>query len=195
MTAYLQGAPAGAAPAVAAAPPLAIPPAPLVAGPMPPPTMTAAHPDSNGSQPGMATASKPAVTFSAVQPATAPPHLAPKPPSRPVAAASSAAPVVAVASAPLDTPPAVLAQLVRLVSDRTGYPEDMLDVDANIEADLGIDSIKRIEILTAFQQAHAGAERGAFQNAMEKLTAIKTLRETASVLTELLAVRPEAAIA
>jgi hypothetical protein len=81
------------------------------------------------------------------------------------------------------------------VSDRTGYPQDMLDPDANIEADLGVDSIKRLEILTAFQQLHAGTQRGAFQGAMEKLTAIKTLRETASVLTELLAGQAEAAVA
>jgi len=73
--------------------------------------------------------------------------------------------------------------------------EDMLDADANIEADLGIDSIKRMEILTAFQQLHAGAQRGSFQGAMERLTAIKTLRETASVLAGLLTEQAEAAVA
>jgi hypothetical protein len=52
-----------------------------------------------------------------------------------------------------------------------------------------------MEILTAFQQLHAGAQRGTFQGAMEKLTAIKTLRETASVLAELLAGQAEAAVA
>jgi NAD(P)-dependent dehydrogenase (short-subunit alcohol dehydrogenase family) len=31
----------------------------------------------------------------------------------------------------------------------TGYPEDMLSLDMDIEADLGIDSIKRVEILSA----------------------------------------------
>jgi acyl carrier protein len=89
----------------------------------------------------------------------------------------------------------VLKQLLVIVSERTGYPEDMLDVDANIEADLGIDSIKRMEILTAFQQSHAGAQRGAFQGAMEKLTGIKTVRETANVLAELLAGQTEVAVA
>jgi acyl carrier protein len=89
----------------------------------------------------------------------------------------------------------VLSQLLAIVSDRTGYPEDMLDPDANIEADLGIDSIKRMEVLAAYQQLHAGTQRGAFQGAMEKLTAIKTLRETAAVLSELLAAQAEAAVA
>lgn len=87
----------------------------------------------------------------------------------------------------------VLDQLLDLVSERTGYPLDMLSVDAHIEADLGIDSIKRMEILTAFQQLHATDEPGSFQGAMERLTAIKTLRETATVLEELLVSRTEVA--
>ncbi|SFU53209.1 type I polyketide synthase [Pseudoduganella namucuonensis] len=40
------------------------------------------------------------------------------------------------------------AELLRAVSERTGYPTDMLDLDADMEADLGIDSIKRIEIFS-----------------------------------------------
>ncbi len=39
--------------------------------------------------------------------------------------------------------------LISLVEDRTGYPRDMLGMDQNLEADLGIDSIKRVEILGA----------------------------------------------
>ncbi len=53
--------------------------------------------------------------------------------------------------------------LLRAVSERTGYPEDMLDLDAHMEADLGIDSIKRIEIFSGLQgslQFHGGAGRG-----------------------------------
>jgi acyl carrier protein len=91
--------------------------------------------------------------------------------------------------------PEVLGQLLSIVSERTGYPQEMLDADANIEADLGIDSIKRMEILAAFQQAHAGERRGALQGAMERLTALKTLRDTASVLAELIAGQAEPAVA
>src|SRR5262249_41735585 len=36
--------------------------------------------------------------------------------------------------------------VLQVVSDRTGYPLEILDWDADLEADLGIDSIKRIEI-------------------------------------------------
>jgi hypothetical protein len=84
------------------------------------------------------------------------------------------------------TSESVLSQLVQIVSERTGYPEEMLDVDSNIEADLGIDSIKRMEILAAFQQLHPGADRALFQNVLEQLTTRKTLRETASTLVDVL---------
>jgi acyl transferase domain-containing protein/NADP-dependent 3-hydroxy acid dehydrogenase YdfG len=39
--------------------------------------------------------------------------------------------------------------LVEIVSDKTGYPTDMIDSDMDLESDLGIDSIKRIEIFAA----------------------------------------------
>ena len=65
--------------------------------------------------------------------------------------------------------------LLQIVGDRTGYPPEMLDLDLNIEADLGIDSIKRVEILGAFQRAcFPSGQQG--QEAMEKLTGIRTLR-------------------
>jgi acyl transferase domain-containing protein/4'-phosphopantetheinyl transferase EntD len=43
-------------------------------------------------------------------------------------------------------------RLLAIVSERTGYPVEMLDVKANLEADLGIDSIKRVEIIGAFRR-------------------------------------------
>ena len=48
-----------------------------------------------------------------------------------------------------------LATLLKIVEDRTGYPIEMLDPDAILEADLGIDSIKRVEIIAAFRRARA----------------------------------------
>ncbi len=41
----------------------------------------------------------------------------------------------------------ITAKLLEIVRDRTGYPTESLDLDLDIEADLGIDSIKRVEIL------------------------------------------------
>ncbi|MGA0888945.1 MAG: phosphopantetheine-binding protein, partial [bacterium] len=42
--------------------------------------------------------------------------------------------------------------LVEIVAEKTGYPTEMLELDMDLEADLGIDSIKRVEILGALQE-------------------------------------------
>ncbi|GAA3685110.1 hypothetical protein GCM10022267_84900 [Lentzea roselyniae] len=43
-------------------------------------------------------------------------------------------------------------ELLSVVSDKTGYPVEMLDLGMELESDLGIDSIKRVEILSAFRE-------------------------------------------
>ena len=48
--------------------------------------------------------------------------------------------------------PAVENTLITIVSELTGYPADMLGLEMDIEADLGIDSIKRVEILSAMEE-------------------------------------------
>ncbi|MEI6045427.1 MAG: phosphopantetheine-binding protein, partial [Chloroflexota bacterium] len=70
-----------------------------------------------------------------------------------------AAPSVDTASVPLDAAPSVdidpafLSQnLLEVVSEKTGYPVEMLELEMDMEADLGIDSIKRVEILGAMQE-------------------------------------------
>ncbi len=57
--------------------------------------------------------------------------------------------VAAVEITAAETPDrmAITAKLLEIVRDRTGYPTETLDLDLDIEADLGIDSIKRVEIL------------------------------------------------
>ncbi len=42
--------------------------------------------------------------------------------------------------------------LLAIVSELTGYPQDMLGMDMELEADLGIDSIKRVEILSTLEE-------------------------------------------
>ncbi|MBD2138882.1 acyltransferase domain-containing protein [Anabaena sp. FACHB-1237] len=44
--------------------------------------------------------------------------------------------------------------LLHITSEKTGYPVEMLELDMDMEADLGIDSIKRVEILGAMQEAY-----------------------------------------
>ncbi len=67
-------------------------------------------------------------------------------------------------------------EVLRIVAERTGYPPDMLDLDADLEADLGIDSIKRVEIAgrlrKAFPQIGATAETSKVGN----LAHLRTLR-------------------
>jgi len=46
----------------------------------------------------------------------------------------------------------VLALLLTVVSEKTGYPVEMLEPTMGLDADLGIDSIKRVEILSALQE-------------------------------------------
>lgn len=66
-------------------------------------------------------------------------------------------------------------QLLQIVSERTGYPPEMLDLSVDMEAELGIDSIKRVEILGALQRACIPPDHQLGQTAMEQLTGIKTL--------------------
>jgi len=46
----------------------------------------------------------------------------------------------------------VVKALLAVVSEKTGYPENMLDLNMDMESDLGIDSIKRVEILHGIQE-------------------------------------------
>ena len=60
--------------------------------------------------------------------------------------------VSAGASAAPPTAPEVQRILMEVVSDLTGYPVEMIKPDMDIEADLGIDSIKRVEILSTLEE-------------------------------------------
>ena len=42
-------------------------------------------------------------------------------------------------------------RIVSLVAEQTGYPEDMLDLDLDLEADLGIDTVKQAETFAAIR--------------------------------------------
>jgi acyl transferase domain-containing protein/NAD(P)-dependent dehydrogenase (short-subunit alcohol dehydrogenase family) len=75
-------------------------------------------------------------------------------------------------------------RLRNIVSERTGYPPEMLDLDLDLEADLGIDSIKRIEILGNFQHLYASPDNPVSEKEMEKLTTIRTLRGIIEWLTK-----------
>ena len=49
-------------------------------------------------------------------------------------------------------PAGILATLLVVVAEKTGYPVDLLRPEMALEADLGIDSVKRVEILSALEE-------------------------------------------
>lgn len=53
-----------------------------------------------------------------------------------------------------DETDALKTALLAVVAEKTGYPQDMINLDMKIEEDLGIDSIKRVEILSALKDKH-----------------------------------------
>jgi NAD(P)-dependent dehydrogenase (short-subunit alcohol dehydrogenase family)/acyl carrier protein len=46
----------------------------------------------------------------------------------------------------------IRAILLEVIAEKTGYPTEMLELEMALDADLGIDSIKRVEILSALQE-------------------------------------------
>ena len=85
-------------------------------------------------------------------PSPAPVVRAPAP--APVPAAAFEAPKAAPAPSSALAMPAdgdLKTFLFNVISEKTGYPVEILNLDQQLEADLGIDSIKRVEILSAFE--------------------------------------------
>jgi acyl carrier protein len=97
----------------------------------------------------------------------------------PVAPASATRPVPAAAGASasgmgIDLPALMLA----VVADKTGYPVEMLELDMDLEGDLGVDSIKRVEILAAVEERAPGPPKVD----RARLSALHTLREIVDYL-------------
>ena len=45
-------------------------------------------------------------------------------------------------------------RILALVVEKTGYPQDMLDLDLDLEADLGVDTVKQAEMFAAIRAAY-----------------------------------------
>jgi acyl carrier protein/NADP-dependent 3-hydroxy acid dehydrogenase YdfG len=98
------------------------------------------------------------------------------PAARPATASNGAAP-----SSDMDGSLAAVAETVRaIVADKTGYPPDMLDMDMDLEAELGIDSIKQVEILSALRERLPDMPR--IEPA--ELAALRTLAQIASAIAQ-----------
>ena len=48
--------------------------------------------------------------------------------------------------------------MLAIVAEQTGYPADLLDMDLDLEADLGIDTVKQAEVFATIREAY-GIER------------------------------------
>jgi acyl transferase domain-containing protein/acyl carrier protein/NAD(P)-dependent dehydrogenase (short-subunit alcohol dehydrogenase family) len=46
-------------------------------------------------------------------------------------------------------------RVLSVVSEKTGYPIDMLDLDLDLEADLGVDTVKQAEVLAAIRESYS----------------------------------------
>ncbi len=64
--------------------------------------------------------------------------------------------------------------LIRIASERTGFEPDMLSLEANMETELGIDSIKKIEILSILREKY---------NLMNQLDEDQLIEEVADLIT------------
>ncbi|HNW33936.1 MAG TPA: SDR family NAD(P)-dependent oxidoreductase, partial [Candidatus Ozemobacteraceae bacterium] len=144
--------------------------------------------------PQVATAQPASVAVQPMQTAR-PPH--PAPVLQPTASTSEAAAGVSIRQtipAHAATPPAremkkpvqavapqtdVSSVLMAVVSEKTGYPAEMLNLDMDMESDLGIDSIKRVEIMSGVQEKLPAAP--VIQP--DQLGKLRTLRQIIAFLT------------
>jgi acyl carrier protein len=73
-----------------------------------------------------------------------------------VPTAAEPSPVVSAEAAPVEDP--VKVKVLEIASEQTGYPVDMLDLDLDLEADLGIDTVKQAQMFAAIREPY-GIER------------------------------------
>ncbi|AKK28988.1 hypothetical protein AB431_22555 [Mycobacterium sp. EPa45] len=118
-----------------------------------------------------------AVAAAPVAVAAAPVITPPAAPVAPVAAPPVAAPV-AVAAPAVSAGPAAGDVVLSIVSEKTGYPVDMLGLGMEMEAELGIDSIKQVEILAALQAKFPGVP----EIPASELSGLRTLQDVVDTM-------------
>jgi polyketide-type polyunsaturated fatty acid synthase PfaA len=111
--------------------------------------------------------------------APAPRAPAPAPVAPPVAAPAAVAPApVAKAAGGMPADGDVKTFLFTVIAEKTGYPVEILNLDQQLEADLGIDSIKRVEILSAFE----GQIPDIKDINLEEVASLSTLRDVVTFM-------------
>ena len=74
--------------------------------------------------------------------------------------------------------PEAAAALIRVVAEKTGYPAEMLNLEMGLDSDLGVDSIKRVEIMAALRALLPAAP----EIKPEHLGALRTLKQVVEFL-------------
>jgi hypothetical protein len=144
---------------------------PTMPAPQPMPAMQAPAPIVQAAVPASAP-----VAVEAAAPAPAPAVAAPAP--------APAAPQPAAATGGELDREKLSDLLLGIVEEKTGYPRDMVGLDQGLEADLGIDSIKRIEVVGAMLQALPDAMREALTPDRSKLNTQATLNGMLDILVQ-----------
>ncbi len=109
-------------------------------------------------------------------------------------AAVDAEPEPAPAARPARLTPDQLLDAVReIIHARTGYPRDMLDAGLDLEADLSVDSIKRVEIIGALADRIGLPQDadGAMESMVEELSRVKTISGIVDRIAAVPALAPE----
>jgi len=83
------------------------------------------------------------------------------------------------------------ALITEAIAEKTGYPTDMIDEDMELESDLGIDSIKRVEILSTVNNALGGIFT---KENVEELSGISVIAEMVTYLKSIADTAPAPAV-
>jgi acyl transferase domain-containing protein/NAD(P)H-dependent flavin oxidoreductase YrpB (nitropropane dioxygenase family) len=139
---------------------------------------TVAYPPADMRLPDM----PPVLRASAPAPAAAPQAVGPtnmgnsRADNSPVVQNTSPAPVGATPGngiAPPEDLTSIKDILIKIISDRTGYPDDMIMPDMDLEADLGVDSIKRLEVFNKFLSFLPTSAASLFKEQADRYVRIK----------------------
>src|SRR5207237_10751028 len=71
-----------------------------------------------------------------------------------LAAVGASWPATTPTSVPPVTDESIKEKVLTIVAEKTGYPKEMLDLDLDLEADLGIDTVKQAEMFAAIRATY-----------------------------------------
>lgn len=77
-------------------------------------------------------------------------------------------------------------ELTSILSQKSGYPIELLDPDQDLESDLGIDSIKRIEVMGGLMSTLSDVSPEAIQSIQTGTRDLRTLREVSDYIAAIL---------